>query len=158
MATDYINIEADLNSAIEQVVAELPRGAARLEKKRGKDGGIALNIIPSNPHAAPMGAHAENGSELVDFWFGEFGTTWELPIEGQNPGATKTEVLAEVQQLCRAVLDGRCEERIGLFWTAGIIYVAGETYGIRNFFYLYWRRFFSGQRRVRYQPCSLYNS
>jgi hypothetical protein len=61
MASDYINIEADLNGAIEQVVAELPQEVARLEKKRGKDGGIALSIIPANPHAAPMGAHAENG-------------------------------------------------------------------------------------------------
>src|SRR5689334_14943870 len=106
MPEDYGNIEAELKKAIEQVVTELPQGSARIETWPSKGGGIVVNIFPANRQAALMGAHAENGLALVDFWFGEFGTTWELPIEGQNPGATKEELLAEVQQLCRAVLDG----------------------------------------------------
>ena len=153
-STEYNNIEAELRSAIEQVIAKLPQGSAHLESKPGKDGGIVVTVIPADPHAAAMGGHAENGLDLVDFWFGEFGTTWELPIEGQNPHGTEAEVLAELQQLCRAVIDGHCEERIGLLSTVGIIHVAGETYGIRNFFYLYWRRFFSGKHRTRYRPYS----
>ena len=151
-STEYSNIEAELRNVIEEVLSTFPQGSAHLQSKSGKDGGIVISIIPTNPHAAPMGAHGENGLALVDFWFGEFGTTWELPIEGQNPRGTKLEVLAELRQLCNAILDGHCEEKIGLFSTAGIIHVGKETYAIRNFFYLHWRRFFTGKRRIQYQP------
>jgi hypothetical protein len=130
--SEYASIEAELVTLFERLVAELPPNAASLEVKRvGRNKeGVLVTLRPQNPDAASMWAHAENCLHLVDFGFGDWEPTWELPIEGYNRKADKREVLKEVEELCKAVMAGNCKHTRGLFSVTGSIQAGGRPYKI----------------------------
>lgn len=119
---------------LKHLLAELPPNVASLEVKRAtpKGEGVIAVLIPQNPAAASVVAHAENGLGLVDFSFGEYGPTWELPMEGYNPKANKKELLQELEEMCRAVIAGNCEHKRGLFSIRANIQVGNRPYRVTD--------------------------
>src|ERR1700737_3728612 len=121
------NIEDELVAVFKDLLAELPPDTASLKVRRTSDGdGIIVLLTPRNPAAASITSHTEKGLDLVDFSFGDYEPTWELPLEGSNPKANKKELLQEVEQMCRAVIAGNCHHRRGLFSVSGIIELGGR--------------------------------
>jgi hypothetical protein len=127
---EYASLEDELVTLLKHLLAELPPNVASLEVKRATPNGegVIAVLTPQNPAAASVIAHTENGLGLVDFNFGEYGPTWELPIEGYNSKANKRELLQEVEDMCRAVIAGNCEHRRGLFSIRGNIQVSNHLY------------------------------
>ncbi len=105
---EYLSIEEDLVALFQHLLAELPSNAASLRVQRvGRSSeGIQVTLTPKSSGAASLWAHAEKGRDLVDFGFGDWTNSWELPIEGRNPKAGKDEVLQEIRDLCKAVMPG----------------------------------------------------
>lgn len=90
---EYGRIEEELVALLRKLLAELPPNAASLEVRPVSNNGIVAVVKPTNPAAASIVTHAENGLHLIDFSFGEYEPTWELPIEGYNPNANKGALL-----------------------------------------------------------------
>lgn len=112
----------------DRLVAELPQGTAKLNVYRVPKGdGTVIEIIPSNHESASFGVHVDDGVDLVDFSFWRIGT-WELPHEGRNRKPSAEQLLAEVEQMSRAVIAGKCEETRNLFSLTSRIHVDGYTY------------------------------
>lgn len=133
---DYGRIEKELVALLRKLSAELPLNAASLEIRHVPDGIVAM-LKPANTAAASIVTHAENGLGLIDFSFGEFEPTWELPIEGYNPNANKTALLLEVEEMCRAAMAGCCEHTRGFLSVSGKIQVGSRPYKVRHM--LVWR-------------------
>lgn len=135
---EYEKIEEELTNRLKQLVSELPPNAASLEvgsvPRTGK--GVWVTLKPANPAAASIGAYAENGLDMIYFSFGDYGPTWELPIEGYNCDASKEELLREVEDMSRAVMAGNCEHSRGLLSIRGSIQVGGRPYRVTDFFVL----------------------
>jgi len=133
-ANEYPDIESELVALLKQVLASLPSNRASLEVKgarRNGEGMIAV-LKPKKSGAASIVAHAENGPPLVDFSFGDYEPTWELPIEGHNPKANRKELLQEVEEMCRAVIAGNCEHKRGLLSIRGRIQVGDRQYRVTD--------------------------
>ena len=114
----------------ERLVAELPVGTARVNEYRvPKNDGTVIEILPANQACASFRVHLDDGIDLVDFSFGRIGT-WELALEGRNRRASAEDLLAEVEQMARAVIAGNCDEQRGLFSLTSRIYVADYTYRV----------------------------
>lgn len=133
---EYRRIEEELVALLRKLLAELPLNAASLEVRHGPDG-IVATLKPANTAAASILTHAENGLDLIDFGFGEYEPTWELPIEGYNRNANKTALLHEVEEMCRAVMAGCCEHSRGFLSVSGRIQVGSRPYMVRHM--LVWR-------------------
>ncbi len=131
---EYANIEKELVELLNNLLSEIPPNVASLEVKRaGPNGeGVVVVLKPQNPASAAVVCHAENGLGLVDFSFGEYGPTWELPIEGDNPEASKNEVLQEIGEMCRSVVAGHCKHKRGFLSITGSIQVGGCRYRITD--------------------------
>ncbi len=132
--TEYGNIENELVQLFDRLQAELPPDVASLEVTHLKPGGpgIFVKLKPQNPDAASVWAHAENFLPLIDFGFGDWGTTRELPIEGDNPGAGKSELLEEVYVLSKAVMAGNCRHKRGFLSISGSVQVGDRTYTVTD--------------------------
>jgi len=80
---------------------------------------------PSNPRAAEIGAHLEDGDPgLVDVSFG-WGTTVEFPGEVNLRNDARFDVILEVVKvLGLAAIAGRSEERFGFLGVRGTIRAA----------------------------------
>jgi hypothetical protein len=130
----YRNIEEAIVELFERLLNQLPANTAALDTRRvgDRNEGILVTLRPHNPKSASIWAHAENGLGLVDFGFGEWGPTWELPVEGHNPRADRTELLQEVEQLCKAVMSGRCRHKRGFLTITGSIEVGNRPYRITD--------------------------
>lgn len=131
---EYRDIEERVLDLFKRLLAQLPANTAELRTKRvGKqDEGILVTLRPHDPRSASMWAHAENGINLVDFGFGDWGPTWELPSEGDNPKADKAELLNEVEELCKAVMSGNCKHKRGFLSITGSIQVGSRAYRITD--------------------------
>ena len=118
-----------LRVLFERLVAELPSDTARLNIYRVPKGdGTVIELLPTNRDSASFGVHVDDdGIDYLDFSFGRIGT-WELPQEGMNRKASAEQLLLEVEQMSRAVIDGKCEETRGLFWLTSKIYADWYTY------------------------------
>ena len=134
----YTHIEEELVVLLENLLAELPSDVASLEVMRAlsKSEGVVAKLKPRNPSAASIMLHAENGRGIVDFCFGGYEPTWELPYEGSNPRPSKKELLQEVEQMCRAVMAGRCHHARRLFGIRGTILVGDQPSTVTHFFVL----------------------
>jgi hypothetical protein len=121
---------------LQRLLAELPSGIASLDVKAVSAGTLAV-LKPTNRASACITTHAENGLPLIDFSFGEYAPTWELPLEGHNRNANKRQLLLEVEELCRAVIAGHCEHTRGFLSVSGEIRVEGRPYRVREM--LVWR-------------------
>jgi hypothetical protein len=129
---EYTNIEEDLVALFERLQAEMPRGAASLAVQHLPPNGVVVKLSPRNPASASVWAHAENGRALVDFGFGAYGPTWELPIEGDNPAANKDELMREVEEMCRAVMAGSCQHKRRFLSVTGSVQVRDRPYKITD--------------------------
>ncbi len=129
---EYSNIEEELVELLNRLLAELPPNVASLEVKRARSNGEGVVVVlkPQNQASAAVVAHAENGHGVVDFSFGEYGPTWELPIEGDNPEANKKELLQEIREMCRAVVAGNCKHKRGFLSITGSIQACGRAYRV----------------------------
>ena len=147
----YVTIEDELVELFERMVSELPPGVASIQVSKPRSGGVVVSLKPQSPKAALAGAHAENGLDLIDFWFGDYPVTWELPTEGQNPKADKGGVLGEVRELCRAVAAGNCAVRFGILSITGEVIVGKQPYRVTSFFECH-PLLFLRNRTHRYSP------
>lgn len=129
----FENIEEDILSLFQQLETELPPQTAELNVTRlTKSAGIIVSLKPRNSLGASAWCPAQNRIGRIDFGFGEYSPAWELPIEGENPGADKDAILAEVAQMCRAVVAGNCEhQRRWLAITARIV-IHGRTSSVTD--------------------------
>lgn len=123
-----MNLEEELVMLLKHLMAELPPNVATLDIKRPKSDGVVVLLIPTNPAAARVVVHTANGLGLVDFSFGEYPPTWELPYESHNPKANKKELLQEIEAMCRAVMAGNCEHKRGLLSIRASIRVGSRPY------------------------------
>jgi len=131
---EYVNLEKELVALFERLIAELPPNVATLDVRRGtqKHDGVVAVLTPTNRAAARVVAHTVNAFGLVDFSFGEYSPTWELPFEGHNSKANEKELLHEVEEMCRAVIAGHCEHKRGLLSIRGSIQVHNRPYRVTN--------------------------
>jgi hypothetical protein len=146
---DYTHIEEELVALLNELLAGLPPNAATLEVMRAppQGDGVVAKLKPKNPAAASIVVHAENGFALVDFSFGDDEPTWELPYEGSNSKPNKQELLREVEQMCRAVIAGRCQHNRGLLNVSGTIQVSDRPSTVTLFFILRPTPPFKGTRK-----------
>ena len=133
---EYENIEEELTNRLKQLLSGLPPNAASIKvenvPRTGK--GVWVTLKPANPAATSIGAYAENGLDMIYFSFGDYGPTWELPIEGYSRNAGKEELLREVEDMSRAVIAGNCEYSRGLLSIRGRIQVDDCPYRVTDFF------------------------
>jgi len=123
----------EVKAVLEHLLAELPPDSARLNVYRvAKNDGAVIELIPTNPNAASIEVHVDDGADYVDLSFGERGGTWELPLESRYKNADKSQMLAEVEEMCRAVIAGRCRTSRGAFWLTSRIDVGDFTYKLTD--------------------------
>ena len=123
----------EIKAILAGLLADLPPEAARLNVYRvPKNDGTVIEVVPSNPDAASIAVHVDDGANYVDLSFGERGGTWELPLEGRHKNADKSQLLAEVEEMCRAVVAGHCVKSRGTFWLTSRIDVDGYTYKLTD--------------------------
>src|SRR5689334_2204494 len=122
-----LKMQQKVKALFDILLGEFPSGTATLDMRRTRnDDGTLFELLPSNPLAASIMVHVEDTVDLADFSFGESGT-WELPYEGRNPKAGVEGILSEIEDMCRAVMGGKCECRQGWFSSASRIFVDGFT-------------------------------
>jgi hypothetical protein len=146
-ATDYLKIEDELVILFARLHADLPPGIASLAVRRTDAHGAHVTVFPRNPRAASVWAHAENGVPLIDFGFGEYEPTWELPLEGENPEAGREELFLELEQLCRAVMAGHCENRRRFLSLGSVVRVGPRDYKVCHSLIFWPKPRFRGTRR-----------
>ena len=131
---EYAHIEEGLVDLIRRLSSELPPNTASIEIKRHEQEGDGVSVVlkPQYPSSAVLSVHAVNGLEAVDFSFGDYGPTWELPIEGHYRQASKQEVLQEIREMCQAVIAGNCKHKRGFLSITGTIQVGERRYKIKD--------------------------
>jgi hypothetical protein len=127
---EYASFEEEVTALFNQVLTQLPvnTGLVRAEKKGD---GTTVRLTPRNEAAASIWAHVINGLDVVYFGFGEFGNTWELPIEGYSNGG-KQELLQEIKEMCFAIIAGNCSHRRGILSVTGEIRLGSRKYRLRD--------------------------
>jgi hypothetical protein len=119
-----------LTELFERLAAELPPGTASLnvyDVQRGK--GTVVGLRPANPACADFGVHAEDISDIVDFFFGQ--ATWEFPYERRYQNGEK-DIITEIEEMSRAVIAGNCEVKRRPFWATSCIHVGEYTYSVSD--------------------------
>jgi hypothetical protein len=133
MANEFLKIEEELVELFKQLLAQLPAEVATLSVKHLPNGdGVLVALNPRNPLAAEVWAHATNAFGRVDFGFGKYSPTWELPIEGENPESNKNDLLKEVRQKCKAVISGDCEHKRRFLGVTARIRVGGRDSSVTD--------------------------
>jgi len=129
---EYANIEDEHVDLLRRRLAELPTDAASLQVKRARQNGegVIATLKPRNATSAAIITHTENGLNLVDFRFGEYGPTWELPIDTEK--ANKSEVLSRLQEMCQAVIAGNCKHKRGFLSVTGIIQIGNKPHKVTD--------------------------
>jgi len=141
----------EVKAVLEHLLAELPPDSARLNVYRvAKNDGAVIELIPNNPNAASIEVHVDDGADYVDLSFGGGGGTWELPLESRYKNANKSQMLVEVEEMCRAVIAGHCRKSRGAFWLTSRIDAGDFTYKLTD-----WPIFgipFTTRRYASYAP------
>lgn len=119
---------AEITALFERLVAELPAGTAAADVRQVSTGTV-IDVKPTNPASATFGVHADD-FELYSFSFG-VRSQWEFPYERRYRNGEK-DILTEIEEMSRAVIEGRCEERRGWFSLKGSISVGDYTYKVTN--------------------------
>lgn len=118
---------------LEDIVSSLPSGCARIEFKNLKKGFTEVALVPSNDHAAEFGAMFFD-EELYAVFFrrGKCSTTYECPWEIKLTLSDSLEKhLAVLKRMCLAVIEGKCEHRLGHISLRGSVYVdESEVYRV----------------------------
>jgi hypothetical protein len=111
-------------------LSELPPGTATLNVYGvPRSGGTVVELKPTNPAAADFGVHSDD-FDVYSFSFG-VRSQWEFPYERRYRNGEK-DILTEIEEMCRAVIEGRCEERRGWFSLKGSISVGNYIYKVTN--------------------------
>ena len=131
---NFDNIESELIELFKKINAELPSRAAELVlvQPQSKDDGITVSLRPRNPSSASAWCHAWNNVGSIHFGFGEYSPAWELPVEGENPDADKAEILREVGEMCRAVINGSCEHQRRLIGITARLKIHGKNRSVTD--------------------------
>ncbi len=117
---------SELTALSERLAGELPAGTAALDIHQDTKGiGTIVELKPANPASASCGVFADE-FVFFGFRFGEF-SRWELQFDRRYRDGEK-DIIAEVEEMARAVIAGQCEMNRGLFWVVGRIHVSGYTY------------------------------
>ena len=119
---------ADIIALFERLVAELPVGTAAVEVRQVSAGAL-IHVKPTNPASARFGVHADD-FELYSFGFGPR-SQWEFPWERRYRKGEKA-ILIEIEEMARAVIAGKCEQKRGPLWLIGKIYVGDYTYRVTD--------------------------
>jgi hypothetical protein len=120
------NLLGELEALFQRLVHELPPDTANLRVHDGPGGrGGGVELTPTNPAAARISVLADD-SAVYNFSFG-LRSYWEFPFERRYRYDEKS-VLAEIEEMSRAVLAGHCEETRGLVSISGRIHVGDYTY------------------------------
>jgi hypothetical protein len=119
-----MNLEDELVGLFERLLSEQAPNLAALDIQQSKRDGVVVILTPTNPAAAKIVAHTANGLGIVDFSFGDYSPTWELPYECRNSKANKAELLQEIGEMSNAVLAGQCEHQRGLLSIRATIWTA----------------------------------
>jgi hypothetical protein len=100
-----------VRALFDRLLGELPQGTANLNIRPapGVDG-ATVELRPSNPAAASFGVHCDH-FEIYSFSFGSR-SQWEFPYERRYRKGEK-DLLAEVEEISRAIMAGDCEEKLG---------------------------------------------
>ncbi|MGE5114112.1 MAG: hypothetical protein ACM3JB_24900 [Acidobacteriaceae bacterium] len=116
----------ELTALFEQFISELPSDAASLRVHQvPRNGGTVIELRPSNSEAADFGVHCDD-SDVYSFSFGPI-STLEFPYDRRYRKGEK-DVLTEIEEMSRAVIDGRCDLTRNWFSLTGRIYVDSYVY------------------------------
>ncbi|MFY9746408.1 MAG: hypothetical protein WA891_11575 [Acidobacteriaceae bacterium] len=118
---------AELTALFQQLVDELPAGAASIKLSPETERRPAvISLLPTNPAAADFGV-VFYGSDVHSVGFGIH--QWEFPYERRYRKGEK-DVLAEIQEMARAVVAGNCEQERRRFSITGRIDVGDYIYSV----------------------------
>lgn len=120
----------ELTELFGRLVRALPSGTAAVNVYQVRNNqGTVIELKPANATAASFGVHCDD-SDVYSFSFGSQ-SQWEFPFERRYRKGEK-DVLAEIEEMSRAVIEGRCEEKRGWFSLKGRISVGDYTYKVTN--------------------------
>ncbi len=121
---------AEVRDMFERLAGELPPGIATVNVYEVPNkSGTVIELKPTNPAAADFGVHCDD-SDLYSFSFGSL-SQWEFPYERRYRKDEK-DILTEVEEMSRAVIAGRCQEKRNWFSLQGSINVGDYTYKVTN--------------------------
>jgi hypothetical protein len=117
---DNGEVENRIGQLMQELIAGLPAGSASLEVKHDPSGRI-FYLRPTNANSAIFGIHYDG---CIDVFFGNHGTTFELPFESGLPkDAGLDSIMQWAKEMGLAVLAGKCRERAGFLGVRGTIWV-----------------------------------
>jgi hypothetical protein len=119
---------SEITALFERLVAELPAGTAAVHVRQVSVGTV-IGVKPTNPASAFFRVLADD-FELYSFAFARR-AYWEFPWERRYRKGEK-DVLTEIEEMARAVIAGKCEQRRGLFWLISKIHVGDYTYKVTS--------------------------
>lgn len=122
-------MQAELTALFQQLVDELPTGAATIEVSPATERRpAAITLRPADPPAAEFGVvYDEAGIYSVGFDLHQ----WEFPQERRYRKGEKN-VLSEIEEMARAVLAGKCEQERHRLSIVGRIKVGDYTYAVTD--------------------------
>jgi hypothetical protein len=122
-------IQAELTALFQQLVNELPPGAATIEVSSATQRRpTVISLRPANPEAAKF-AVVFDGFDVYSVGLGIH--QWEFPYERRYLKGEK-DVLTEIQEMARAVAAGNCEQERRRFSIIGRIHVGDYTYVVTD--------------------------
>jgi hypothetical protein len=119
------NLFGEVELLFQRLAQELPAHTANLRVYDVPGGGGGIELTPTNPASATISVFADN-SAVYTFSFG-LRSYWEFPFERRYRYDEKS-IIAEIEEMSRAVLAGHCEETRGLVSISGRIHVRDYTY------------------------------
>jgi hypothetical protein len=128
---------------MQSLLSSLPDDAAQLTLKRNSSG-LIFQLTPANKRSAAFGIHYDG---CVDVFFGDFGTTFEVPFGTGQPMDSFDAALALVKRAGHAVIAGKCRERAGFAGVRGTVEIDGRPYRVTHF--LHFRLF---PKTLHYEP------
>jgi hypothetical protein len=122
-------MQAELTALFQRLVDQLPPDAATIEISPATERRpTVISLRPKNPAAAEFGA-VLYGSNVHSVGFDIH--DWEFPYERRYRKGEK-DVLAEIQEMARAVVAGNCEQERRRFSITGRIHVGDYTYAVTD--------------------------
>ena len=125
MDVQSTSLRAEVESLFQRLAQELPAHAANIRAYDVAGGGGGIELTPTNLGAARISVFADD-SAVYTFSFG-LRSYWEFPFQRRYRYDEKS-VIAEIEEMSRAVLAGHCEEIRGLVSLSGWIHVCDYTY------------------------------
>jgi len=120
----------EITALFERLKGELPPDTATLRVYQvPRGGGSIVELKPTNPAAADFGVHCDI-TDIFSFGFGVL-SQWEFPHERRYRKNEK-DAVAEIEEMSRAVIAGKCEQIRHWFSLTARIYVDGYTYEVSD--------------------------